>query len=79
MSNRISRETFIENTDFWVASLKTMIQLLWNAGEKKNLLLLTKLQRRLIKKKKNWESLIYPRTLVSKVGRKGLGKKTKII
>ena len=56
-----------------------MIQLLWNAGEKKNLLLLTKLQRRLIKKKKNWESLIYPRTLVSKVRRKGLGKKTKII
>ena len=31
------------------------------------------------KKKKKWVSLIYPRTLVCKVGRKGLGKKTKII
>ena len=35
MSNRISRETFIENTDFWVPSLQTMIQFLWNAGDKK--------------------------------------------
>ena len=78
MSIRTARETFIENTDFWVPSLQTMIQFLWNAGDKKNLLFLTKLQRLLIKKKK-WVSLIYPRTLVSKVGRKGLGKKTKII
>ena len=79
MSNRIARETFIENTDFWVSSLQTMIQLLWNAGEKKIYSFKETPETSDKKKKKNWESLIYPRTLVSKVGRKGLGKKTKII